>query len=235
MSKSSRITLFVGTLVCLLGCAAVTRADEAVEKGAGTDQVDAAAIKQQALAWIDDYRTKQVLFNDEDIAHLRKELAEESPEKVMAWWTRTAPARAALETPQWRETREWLREFLRVQAIYSDEQIDEFRAEAKQAVSEESPRDFKEMLADIERKRANLIQGSADNRALRESQMSVIRSFRQEQAAGRIADARAAARTTPPSPTPPPTKPREQRFARPPLVDSLDVARWNVMRNFWGW
>ena len=35
------------------------------------DQKDA---KTKALAWLDDYRKRQVLFHDEDIAALRKEL-----------------------------------------------------------------------------------------------------------------------------------------------------------------
>jgi hypothetical protein len=236
VQSSLRFALLVGTLACLGGSATITRADQNSEKRSDSSPVDAATAKKKVLAWIDDYRKVQVLFHDEDVARLRKDLAEDTPAEALQWWTKTASVRAALDSPEWQKTREWLREFLRVQAIYSDEQIEEFRAELKQAAENNKPGDFQDMLADIERRRSRLIGGSADSKALREHQLSVIEAFRKEQAAERVAAAKAAASATPVNPVQAaPLAPRKPRVPTAPLVNSLDVARWSVMRNFWRW
>ena len=162
-------------------------------------------------------------------------MADDTPEEAARWWEKTAKIREALDSDQWKDTREWLREFLRVQAIYSDEQVDEFREEAKLAAEKESPTEFKEILAEIQRRRANLRQASASDEAMRKQKLSVVQAFRKEEAASRLAadKARMAAGAARPTTTQPAVQPRAPRYSRPPLVDSLDAARWGVMRGFW--
>ncbi len=111
MSNILPVTLLIGGI---LSAAATSRADE---------KADVSNAKQKALAWIDDYRKKQVLFHDKDVERVRQELADSSPEEALQWWTKSAKIRKALNSKQWAETRQWLREFLRVQAIYSDQQV----------------------------------------------------------------------------------------------------------------
>ena len=193
--------------------------------------------KDTVLKWLDAYRKKQVLFHDEDIARLRKDLADDTADEARRWWARTAEIRAALDSTEWELTREWLREFLRVQAIYSDQEIDEFRNEATTTVQEGTPKEFKEILADIERRRTRLRQGSANARELRESQLEVVQAFRKEEASARLAADRsraaAAASFNTNTAGQQNVRPRAPRYSRPPIVTSLDAARWSVMRGFW--
>ena len=229
MSQSIFRAAFFVCGICIVARPAITAADEPDQ--AKTASVDAETAKQNVLAWIDDYREKQVLFHDEDIARLRKELADDSPEEAIQWWTKTARIRAALESPQWQETSKWLREFLRVQAIFSDQQIDELRTKAKDAAEQDNTREFKELLAQIERYRGSLVQGAADDRAIREHKLQILNAYKQESAAQRDNVAKAAAfGTTSPRQA---AVPRQPRYPAAPLINSLDVARWSVMRNFW--
>ena len=143
MRQRFHLAALPARLVCLLmiGGGALAIADDNENKAA--DDVTAENAKAKVLEWIEDYRKEQVLFHDDDIARLQKELAEDTPEEAIKWWQRTASMREALESPQWQETREWLREFLKVQAIFSDEEVDELRTEAKEAARQGSPRDFR--------------------------------------------------------------------------------------------
>jgi hypothetical protein len=188
--------------------------------------------REKVLAWIDDYRKDQVLFHDSDIARLRADLAKDTPQEAMRWWQETAEMRAALKSPQWQETSKWLREFLRVQAIFSDEEIDGFRTEAQQAAKSGNPQQLKDVLASVESYRAGLVQSSADDRALRQHKLKVLEAFRKNESAQRSEAAKAAAfgTTSPPAPT---VRSRPPRYPSAPLINSLDVARWSVMRNFW--
>lgn len=225
MANIRRIMILTGVVVSVAALSAATNADESGKQDGGT------ITKESVLAWIDDYRKKQVLFHDDDIARLRKEIADDTPEEAAKWWAKSADIREVLDSEQWKETREWLREFLKVQAIYSDEQIAIFQNEAEET-AKESPKDFKKILADIEDKRARLKQGSANAKALREDQLAVVQAFRKEQADSRLAANRdRAAEFDTVNPTP--TTPRAPRYSQPPLVDSLDVARWGIMRGFW--
>ena len=71
----------------------------------------------------------------EDIERLRKEIKAKSPEEALEWWNKSAKIRATLESDEWGDTRKWLKEFLKVQAIYTDEQIDEVSTKVVGAVA----------------------------------------------------------------------------------------------------
>lgn len=191
-----------------------------------------AEIQAQALRWIDQYRRVQVLFHDDDLAKLREQLAADSPAQAAQWWRQTEPLRAALESPEWAETREWFREFLRVQAVLSDEQIEELRSDAKQAVRERKPQDFQAVLNRIEQYRSQLVRGAASDRELREEKLRVLEAYRQREVIQRTESAKAAAFST--NRLPAPDIRRDSRYRAGPLIDSLDIARWTILRAVWG-
>ena len=220
-----RTLLLVATLVT---AHALSFADD---PPASKSEVDAETAKGLAIHWLDKFRQEQVLFHEEDIDRLRKQLAAGSAEEALGWWTKSAQVRAALDSPEWKDTRKWLKEFLKVQAIFSDEEIDRFRTEAKENVKKESPEDFMNILTEVEKYRRKLARGSRNARAMREHQLQVVEAFKQKQAAERAA-ARAAA-PVPPSPVQPPVQRRPPRQPTAPLINSLDVARWRVMGGFW--
>src|SRR5436190_23287907 len=76
--------------------------------------------KQDALQWLTSFGRYQVLFHAEDVKKLQERVAAMTPEEAAKWWDRTAPQRKVLASPEWDETERWLRQFLDVQAKYSD-------------------------------------------------------------------------------------------------------------------
>jgi hypothetical protein len=182
--------------------------------------VDAEASKARALRWIDDYREDQVLFHDEDVAGLRKALADGSQEEAQRWWSKTARIRAELESPEWIDTRDWFREFLRVQAIFSVEEIGDLRTRAWNAAGKESSREFRDILAEVKAHRTDLVQGAVDSKAMREYKLSSLAAFRKEQSSGRPVVAKAASFVT----NRPPVKPRPSKYA--------PIRRWGGWRIF---
>ena len=194
------------------------------------DDVKPAEAKKEALAWLDEFAKVEVLFSQDDLKKLRAKVAEMSDEEAAAWWKMSAEERELLESEQWQETRAWLREFLKVQAIYSDEQIRYFQSEAF-AKAVQSPRELKEVMAEIAMRRKTLAAGAKQSAATRAQLVNTIEAFKQEQVQAR----EAALSRTPPLPSvPAPAIVRKPEAPyNEPLVTSLDVARWAVMRNFW--
>jgi hypothetical protein len=186
--------------------------------------------KQQALDWLDRYRKVQVLFHDQDVERLRKELAAGTPERAQAWWERTKEIREALDSPEWKATSAWLKEFLKVQAIFTDKQVAQMREELKDA-AKTSPRKFKELLADITAYRTKIVHGAAASTQLREQ---VLAAYQQEAFEAREDARRSTAQAAQIGPSPQPTTNiRTYGAPPPPLINSLDVARWGLMQGFW--
>ena len=50
-----------------------------------------------------------------------------SPSQLERWSVQTRQLREYVESPQWQTTKKWLHSFLKVQAIYSDKELQEFR------------------------------------------------------------------------------------------------------------
>lgn len=188
--------------------------------------------KAEALKWIDSYRKVQVMFHDKDIERVRKKLEEATPEKAAEWLKETEELRTALDSKEWKETRDWLKEFLKVQAIYSDKQIEAFRDKAAKTATE-APRKMTELLAELEAKRREMVGSAKSSAQLREQQVQINEAYRQQQVAERDAIRREKAEEfAAADPGPGPQVKRRSYQSPPPLVDSLDVARWSVMRNF---
>jgi len=56
-----------------------------------------------------------------------------SPSQLEAWLAATTELRAYIESRAWQDTKRWLREFLRVQNIYSEAEIEQFRTDIRNA------------------------------------------------------------------------------------------------------
>lgn len=219
--------------LALVGSFFSTVASHAAQVDSVAGSVDPEAAKTQVLQWIDEFREEQVLFHDADLAELRSTLADSAPEEAQLWWARTTRIRAELETPQWKQTREWFREFLRVQAMFSDQQIDDLRDRAWNAAGQESSRAFRDILSEVKGYRTQLVRGAADGKAIREYKLSALATLRKQQASQRPTVTQAASYATKHTQRRR-TRIREPRYVvRRPLVTSLEVARWNVVRLFW--
>ena len=185
---------------------------------------DAAAEKQSALKWLDRFAQVQVLFHDEDMQKLRAKLTAMSPEEVSQWWKERAAIRELLDSARWQDTQNWLREFLRVQARYSDEEIRDFQSEAF-TKAKESPESLSEVLEGLIQYRQRFRAATQASAEMRELQLEANQAFRQEQ----VRQREARWHLPPPQAnTAQPVAPRP-RTSPPPLVDSLDVARWTIL------
>lgn len=119
------------------------------------------------MKWLDQYLTKQVLFNKQDLEALRSKVASMSPDELKTWLDTTKEIRALLESDEWRSTRVWLEGYL-PQRFYSDRQIKDFRAD----VAKLSPSQLHELLERIKQKHETLqsVYAAVDASAARELQ-----------------------------------------------------------------
>lgn len=194
------------------------------------DRATAERTQKDAVTWLDNFARFQVLFNADDVKRLRERVAAMSPEEAAAWWERTAPQRQVLSSPQWRETESWLKKFLDVQAKYSDEEIRTFQSEAA-AKAKESAASLQEVLDRVTKARQKLIAGRQAADETRQMQLAANEAYRQQEVRQRDEAARRA-REQPAAtfPTPPPPRQYPAGY-NAPLIDSIDVARWTVLRD----
>lgn len=188
-----------------------------------------AEVKQAALHWLDRFSQTQVLFHEEDMKRLQEKVAAMSPEDAAKWWQERAANRELLDSPRWQETQNWLREFLRVQARYSDEEIRDFQSAAFTKGKESTP-SLNEVLEKLIQYRQQFRAAAQGSATMRQLAAESNQAFRQDQVRQREARFHRPASqfntVQPPAPPPRPVDPR------PPLVDSMDVARWTVMNQF---
>ena len=118
----------------------------------------------------------------------------------------------------------------------SGEEIAEFRTKAKKTAkqsAEKSTMEFTDLLKDIERKRKRFAARAVDSEQVRKQQVAMAAAYQQKQVAQRNAARRArSSAATIGTSQGKPIKKREYRRP-PPLIDSLDAARMEVMRNFY--
>ena len=129
---------------------------------------DAATIaqeRQDALNWLEAYAGDELLLKPADLQKLISEIKEMPDDAFEKWYNQTRQLRAMLDSPEWKATRAWLRDYLKVQAIYSDSEIAEFQAD----VAKMTPSQLIEVMRRLERKHQSLIamqQVSDKNRQL---------------------------------------------------------------------
>jgi hypothetical protein len=191
--------------------------------------------RENTLEWLDRYLTESELLRKEDMDKIRAAAARMSPSQLEQWLTQTKDLRAYVESEKWQQTKTWLRGFLRVQAMYSDAEIQQLRNDLVNA-------DAAQMLAILKR-----IQAKHDSlvwmhqAAEKSRQIAVIQ--RDETVATReIAQAMAAASKTGDAPlfgNPQAGVPRGNRnksgYQTPgALINSRDMSRAAVWAEVWG-
>ncbi|MCO6454368.1 MAG: hypothetical protein J5I93_03550 [Pirellulaceae bacterium] len=185
--------------------------------------------KKEALEWLDAFSRRQVLFHSDDVKKLRARVAAMSEEEAAAWWQESEPKRRVLASPEWAETESWLRQFLAVQAIYSDEEIRYFQSQAadQAKASASSLQEVLDRLTALRRRFTGRSQAAEQTRQLK---LAANQAYRQADVRRREESLRqASARPAATFPAPPPPRERPSRLHEP-LVDSLDVARWTVLQ-----
>jgi len=135
------LAALIGWLPAFLTLGAALTVDGA-EAAAGSPE----SPNHRAVAWLDRFASEQVLYRDQDIAVIRKEMVEASREKAQQWLDATAEVRRTIESPEWQETRKWLSRFLNVQAIYTDEEVADFHKKVMAA----TPAELGRMMREIE-------------------------------------------------------------------------------------
>jgi len=129
---------------------------------------DAATIaqeRQDALSWLEAYAGDELLFKPADLQKLIREIKTMPDDAFERWYNQTRQLKTMLDSPEWKATRTWLRDYLKVQAIYSDSEIAEFQAD----VAKMTPSQLMEVMRRLERKHQSLIamqQASEKNRQL---------------------------------------------------------------------
>jgi hypothetical protein len=96
------------------------------------------------LDWLDRYLTESDLLRQEDMDKIRTAVMQMSPSQLEQWLTQTKDLRVYVESEKWQKTKKWLREFLRVQAVYSNAEIQQLRSDIVNA-------DAQQMLAIMKR------------------------------------------------------------------------------------
>jgi hypothetical protein len=188
--------------------------------------------KKQALEWLDSFARFQVLFSADDVKSLRDRVASMSPDEAAAWWEKTTPQRKLLSSPEWSETENWLRKFLNVQARYNDDEIRYFQTEAA-TKAKDSAGSLQEVLDRVTKARRKLIAGSQASEDVRQMQLAANEAYRQQEVRRRE-EARRQASAQPAATFPaPPTVRQYPAGYNAPLIDSIDVARWAVLRELY--
>lgn len=185
--------------------------------------------KEEALRWLESFARYQVLFHPDDVKKLQQRVEAMTPQEAAQWWERTAPQRNLLTSPEWSETEEWLRKFLRVQAKYSDEEIREHQTVAAEK-AKESASSLKEVLERVSQARRKLVAGAQGAEETRQLQLAANEAYRQEEVRQREVARRHAQTRPAPSPAAPPAPRPDRSRYNEPLIDSLDVARWSILR-----
>jgi hypothetical protein len=199
------------------------------------DNLTDAERRETTLLWLDSFLTESNLLRQEDISKIREAVSQMSPSQLREWLEQTKQLREYVESEQWQETKQWLREFLRVQAVYSDEELQKLRDEIVQA-------DADQMLAILKRIQAKhdalvwMHQAAQRNRQVEVAERDA--HVAQQSAAADAARASAAAVGGPlygggaagggaRRPSVGYTVPR-------PLIDSREMSRAAVWSELWG-
>jgi len=191
--------------------------------------------KQATLLWLDKYLADSALMSEEDTGMIREAVARMSPSQLKKWLEETRELSERVESPEWQATKKWLRGFLRVQAIYSDEEIEQLRRDIRNADAE----GMLVIMQRIQAKHQSLVRMHQASEQSRKSQV--------QQRSATVAKQAAAAKSQPSRPSNLPlfgsgfTKGQTRSSGYrppPPLINSRDVARgtvWTEVMGGGGW
>ena len=224
----------IGTrlVLCVAVVAAIAATPAAGGQGVGAGpNLSIQERRDLTLRWLDQYLTESDLLRKEDMNRIKVAVEQLTPSQLELWLGQTKDLRDFVESPKWQDTKVWLREFMRVQKMYSDAEIAKLRTELINA-------DAAQMLAILKR-----IQSKHDSmvwmhQASDKSRQLSMRT-REENIAAQEAAA-AAARATTPVPSQPTvaqsggTRNRSGYQAPSGLITSRQVARVEVWAQAWG-
>lgn len=203
----------------------------------GQDLIDDANLPIQerrdlTLRWLDQYLTESDLLRKEDMDRIKAGVEQLTPSQLELWLGQTKDLREFVESPKWQDTKVWLREFMRVQKMYSDAEIARLRAELVNA-------DAPQMLAILKRIQAKhdsmvwMHQASDKSRQLsmrtREENIAA-----QEAAAAALRNPAAPAASQPAVAQSGGTRTRSGYQVPSSLIMSRQVARAEVWAQAWG-
>ena len=106
-------------------------------KTAADESLSSSQRRDETLKWLDKYLADSVLMSSEDSSKILNGVAQMTPSQLDQWLIHTQKLRDYVGAPEWQDTKKWLREFLRVQAIYSDKEIKKLRDDVFNADSDQ--------------------------------------------------------------------------------------------------
>ncbi len=235
--KRSLYTLRSVTLILLSAGMALLAAPAHGQIG-GRDITDAnlndAERRETTLLWLNTFLSESELLRQEDMAKIRQAVAQMSPSQLAQWLEQTKQLRQYVEGEKWQETKRWLREFMRVQAIYSDKELQKLRDQIVQA-------NANQMLAILKR-----IQAKHDSLVWMHQAAERNRQVEVDERDAYVAQQAAAAQAARGVPVPSAPlygagmaggsgqKPGKGYMVPSPLINSREMARAAVWSELWG-
>ncbi len=226
-------TLLLASLLALpLSAPGAAGGQPSGQEAAGAD-ASADERQREVIAWLDTYLTDTDLMLPGTADKLRSAVAHMSPSQLDRWLAQTSQLRAYVESPEWQATKKWLHGFLKVQAIYSEKELQEFRQKLFEADADQ----LLAMLQQIQAKHESMVWMHQAAGKMRQADLQGRNT-----AVARQADASSAARTAARRDVPlfgnasqgsSVRKPDSGYRVPGPLIDSRTVAAWEVWRNAW--
>ncbi len=113
------------------------------------------------VSWMEEYVGNELLFNPADLKSLIEQVRKMPDTEFEKWYIATDELRGILQSEDWAQTDAWLRDHVRVQTVYSDQEIEDFRSR----VAKLTPSQFVQMLERfISRHRSLIAMRQASNR-----------------------------------------------------------------------
>ncbi|NLX57090.1 MAG: hypothetical protein GXY58_18430 [Planctomycetaceae bacterium] len=199
----------------------------------GQEAAGATERQREVMAWFDKYLTDTDLMLPGTADKLRSAVAQMSPSQLDRWLTQTNQLRVYVESLEWQATKKWLHGFLKVQAIYSEKELQEFRQKLFEADADQ----LLTMLQQIQAKHESIVWMHQAAGKMRQADLQGRNT-----AVARRADAGSAARTAARRDVPLFGNASQGRSVRKPdsgyrvprpLINSRTVAAWEVWRNAW--
>jgi hypothetical protein len=182
------------------------------------------------LRWLDRFLTESDLLKKEDFLKIRQAVEQMPSSQLQQWLEQTKTLREYVESDRWQTTKRWLREFLRVQNMYSESEMQQLRNEILNA-------NAAQMLVIMKR-----IQDRYDrlvwmHQAAKKSREIAVRerdlSIAEQQAAAAVARA-ASAQSQPPVVDAGGGKDTRGYSVPRSLITSRETARVSVWWEMWG-
>ena len=111
---------------------------KATSKVVPDSEVQLRAERTEARTWLGELKNRQVLF-EADVLDELQEVLQRLPDKdFQAWQVESELLRKGFDTPEWKATEQWLKDFLKVQAFYTDEELLKFQQSLRELTPNET-------------------------------------------------------------------------------------------------